>query len=134
MQYAVEKGLNSFLQACAPLNALVNKRIGNEFANKMDKPYVVFMLNAGQDTNMQVREQGDFRYAIKGVAEDLRTAGLIARALRTALHDQTFVIDDPYVIDRVQHTTIVKYTEMVDNVQIYHWGGVYRIRVSEVLT
>ncbi len=131
MQYALEKGLNAFLLACEPVNVFVNRRIANEFANKLDKPYLVFMLNAGQDTNMQQREQGDFRYAIKGVAVDIGTAGKIAAALRTALHEQTFALDNPWVIDRVQHTTVVKYSETVDNVQVYHWGGIYRIRVSE---
>ena len=131
MQYALEKGLNRFLLALDPLNVIVNKRIANEFANKMEKPYVVCMLNAGQDANLQQREQGEFRYAIKGVAKKVQTAGLIARVLRTGLHEQTFEIDAPYVMDRIQHTTVVKYTEMVDNVQIYHWGGIFRIRVSE---
>lgn len=133
MQYAVEKGLNACLQANAAINALVNHRIANEFANKMEKPYIVFMQNAGQDTNQQEREQGDFRYAIKGVATDLRTAALIAAALRTALHEQPFAVDAPYTVYRCQHTTIVKYMETADNVQIYHHGGIYRIRVSEEL-
>lgn len=131
MQYALEKGLYAFLLGLASLDGLVNNRIANEFANKLDKPYVLFALNAGQDTNMQQREQGDFRYVIKGVAMDLRTASRIADALRTGLHEQTFTVDAPWVIDRVQHTTAVKYVEIVDNVQIYHQGGIFRIRVSE---
>ena len=131
MQYAVEKGLNAYLQANVALNALVNHRIANEFADKLDKPYLVFMLNAGHDTNAQERDQGDFRYAIKGVATELRTAALIAQALRTALHQQTFAVDAPFKVYRVEHKTFISYVEKVDNTQIFHRGGIFKIRVSE---
>jgi Protein of unknown function (DUF3168) len=131
MQYAVEKGLNTFLLATAALTALVNTRIANDFANQLTRPYVLFALNAGMDTNLQKRNQGDFRYGIQGMADSLKAAADIAQVLRTALHDKTFTVDAPWKIDLVQHTTAISYVEMVDDVQIYHRGGIYRIRVSE---
>ena len=127
MQYQLVKGLNTFLRG---LN-LADGRVANTFANKLAKPYIVFMLNAGQDTNLQPRQQGDFRYAIKGVAETYMEAAQIADALRTALHEQTFTLDAPWKIDRIRHTTVIDYVEIVDDVQIYHHGGIYRIEMSE---
>lgn len=135
MQAEVERGLNQALLGNAGVAALVDERVVNEFARKVTWPYVVFMLNAGKDTNQQLREQGDLRYAIKGVTSEQdgggKTALLIAEALRAALHNQTFTVDAPWKVYRVEHTTIIKYVEQTEHTQIYHTGGIYRIQVSE---
>lgn len=135
MQEAVERGLYQALLSQAGVTDLVGERVTNEFARGLDFPYVVFMLNAGQDMNLQQRRQGDLRYVIKGVVSEAagggRTALLIATALQAALHDQTFTVEAPWKVYKVEHTTILKYVEQVDKTQIYHNGGIYRIRVSE---
>lgn len=135
MQGAVEKGLVAKLAGTTSITGLVGQRIANEFARGMAFPYVVFMLNAGQESNQQVRRMGDLRYAIKAVCSEDGGGGAtglqIADALYTALHEHPFVCDAPWKVWRIQRMSIIKFVEQTDKTQIYHHGGIYRIRVSE---
>lgn len=133
MKLALEKGLRATLVAA--VGDRVNNQVVNQYAKTVTFPYVIFMLNAGEDMNLQRRGQADLRYTIKAVVEEGGNAALlaaqIAQDIYTALHEVTFSIDPPYKVYRSQRLSIVKYVTTDDKKQFFHDGGVYRFRVSE---
>ena len=135
MQLLVEKGLNTVLKSDATLSALVGQRVVNSFAKEPVYPYVFFSHNSGGDTNLQRRGQADLMYLIKGMSTENTggkvLAAQIAEAIYNALHEKPFVIDAGWKVYRVQRTNIVQMVELDGDINYYHHGAMYRIRVSQ---
>lgn len=95
-------------------------------------PYVVFM-GAGRDTNESPRDVRYLDVTVKGISTSYAQAKRLAAHIRTALHgaDDTLNMGTVWQVYRSQHTTDIDYTETVETKQIYHVGGVYRIRINE---
>jgi hypothetical protein len=135
MQLQVEKGLKAALLADATLSSQIGTRCANQFAHELQKPYIVFSLNAGRDSNLQTRPLGDLNYLIKAVVGENSGGNLvaaqIAEAIYAALNDHSFAVDSPWAVYRVQRKTLISYVESnTEREQIYHQGAIYRIRVS----
>jgi hypothetical protein len=94
------------------------------------RPYVIFQYMAGGDTNDTPRRALDVRYMVKGVANGGASASAIAAAIEAALHDQLLTLASPWACYRMQHITPFTSIENIDQTQIYHVGGIYRIRAA----
>lgn len=130
----IEKGLRAELVGDAGVTALVSTRVYNQQApGGATYPYIVFSHQTGGDTNTTPTDEADVIYLVKGVSKSALEAQQIADAIRTALHKATLTLDDPWgaLSGGCQHTNIVKFTENVEQSQIHHAGGLYRVRAED---
>ena len=94
-------------------------------------PYVVYSIAGGGDDHLTPQASVDVRYTIKGVAKTAQTAGAIAGALRTALHEVEPSTGSPWTIYRCQADGMFMYPENDAKEQFWHAGDTYRIRATK---
>lgn len=94
-------------------------------------PYIIFTFAGGSDDGDTLLDSADFMYYIKGVANTAQEAGQIAAAIRDALHNQTFNLDDGWSVYHCQQKELISQVENVDRSQYHHRGASYRIRISQ---
>lgn len=134
-QAAIEVGLLAKLKASASLTALVGTRIFNEYAPiDTPRPFVVYMLNAGKESNEQGERLATCTHTILGVSNTGGDVVAIQGAIDAALHGQTLTVGIGWDFVDCKLMTPVSYMEDVDHDQFFKRGGNYRTRVSEVLT
>jgi hypothetical protein len=94
--------------------------------------YVVFQLQGGGDSNDTPRRNKDLIYTIRGVSDDgYKAAGLIDAAVDDLLHGATLTVSGwtNYWTHREQD---IEYSETTDDGRnIWHVGGLYRVRICE---
>jgi len=93
-------------------------------------PYIVYIFAGGGSDNSDPLDSGDVMYYVKAIARTAQTAGAIADAIRSTLHEQSVTIDSPWSVYRCQHNEVLTLVEDVEREQFYHAGGSYRIRFS----
>lgn len=94
------------------------------------KPYLIYNYQGGGDTNFIPRAAVDVTYQVKAVSEDQGEANALADLVRQRLHDAELSLASPWTAYRCQHTTGFKFLENDGRKQIYHAGGLYRIRAD----
>jgi hypothetical protein len=98
---------------------------GSEF------PYVVFTLMGGGDENETPHRTKNLIYQVRGVSKTSpANVGLIDAQIDARLHLQQITVTDwtNFWIGREGDFAL---TETVDNVNYYHAGGQYRIRLDQ---
>lgn len=131
-QKAIEAGLFAKLKASGSLVALVGTRIFNELAPvDTPRPFVIYMLNSGKESNEQGERLATCTHTVLGVAASAGEAANIQSAIDEALHEQTFTPGSGWAFVDCKLMTPVSYVEEVDRNQFFKRGGNYRTRVSE---
>lgn len=95
-------------------------------------PYIVFNQQGGGDTNDTPRRNKDLVYQVRAVADSsYRYAGLIDNAVDDLLHGVTLTVSgwSNWWTMREQDIEFVETTP--DGQNIWHVGGLYRIRICE---
>lgn len=93
--------------------------------------YVVFSYLAGGSENVTPRDSWDTRWGIEFVGSSPQTAGSAAGIIYDALHNNFDIgLDAPYQTIKMQHTARIDRIENIDRKQIWHAGGVYRLRAT----
>lgn len=100
-------------------------------AESAARPYIVFYMSSGGDTQSVPNELIDVRLGIKTVAISGTAAGAIASAIRDALNKQELNYGSGWKHIDCRETGLIDFVETVDRVQYYHSGGVYRLRASK---
>lgn len=95
------------------------------------RPYIVFYMSSGGDTQSVPNELIDVRIGIKAVAVSGTAAGNIASAIRDALNNQELNYGSGWKHIDCRETGLIDFVETVDRVQYYHSGGLYRLRASK---
>lgn len=94
-------------------------------------PYVIFQHMSGGDENVTQLDSFDVRYMVKVISTSGAEAASIAGLLRDRLHNSEAVMAvTGWGLMRVEHQTIISFTEFEENVKYWHRGGVYRIQAS----
>ena len=95
-------------------------------------PYVVYFLHGGIGDELSNPDRHiNILITIKAVsATSIASAGAIASAVDTALHNQSLTVTGWTVIQCARDWP-VRYTEHgIDGREIYHAGGIYRLRAG----
>jgi len=129
----VDDGVYDELAASGDLiTALGGTAIYNQIAPiDTEYPYVVYGLNGGSEDNETQVDSFNYTYFVRVVSDNALEAVQTAGTVRDVLHKCELALAGSWGTYSVQHTAPISYMEMVDNVPIYHSGGLYRIRGSE---
>lgn len=94
-------------------------------------PYVLFQYVAGGDENLTDLDTRRELWQIKAITDNHEQAGVLAAAIRSALHRQSLTITGWRHLWTIQENHVW----MVENAsrqQIYHAGGTFRIRAHKI--
>lgn len=128
---AVEAALYSKLAGDASVSGLVQTRIYNTLAPEdAQMPFVVFSLASGVEENLTPRQSVRLVYFVRAVAEQLEQAGLVADAIRNALHHQPLGVPgwENYWLAQITH---IRYLETDPGGRKYwHAGGEFEVKIA----
>lgn len=132
MYLVAVKALRAHLLADDAVNLGISGQVYSEIAPADAVfPYCVIALNAGGQVNLTQREHADMNLVIKAVGDDQTVVGLLAEAIRAALHEQDISSDDAHwAIQRCQQVATIHFLEPAGQVVYTHSGGIYRIRMD----
>lgn len=134
MLNAVYKAVIAKLKAASGVTSLLSSATAIyrlEAGQSAALPYIVVLFNSGGGVNLQQTDMLDVSMVVKAVSENPTTAGSVADAVRTALHEAELTFDGGWLHVTCQHTAAFEYAEPVDRRTFYHVGAVYRIRASK---
>jgi hypothetical protein len=129
---SIEDGLFDYLAAGTALTTALGGTAIYDTQAPLETatPYLIYSYQGGGDTNFIPRAAVDVTYQVKAVSEDQDEANVLADLVRSRLHDAELTFASPWTAFRCQHTTGYKFLENDGRKQLYHAGGLYRIRAD----
>jgi len=128
----VDQAIYEALTSDAALMAKVTGVYNALAPSSVSTPFVVFQEQAGTDAyTLRRRMLRSLLYQVKCVDRggSAKTAGEVYDLIDGVLHDASLSVAG-YATLYVRRESDVKYTEVVDGVQYWHVGGLYRVIVS----
>jgi len=94
-------------------------------------PYVIFQQQGGGDENITQVRYKNWLYTIKAISDvSMKTAGAIDAQIDTLMHGTTLTVTDWTNFQCVRETDISYSETTAEGRNIWHVGGIYRIRLA----
>jgi len=110
------------------LNAGISAVFDSQAPAAQALPYVLLLYVGGGYENQEKLDTRNELWQVKGIADDHAAAHTLAAQIHAALHGQALSISGWRHLWTTQ-TDQVWLVEQVAGVQVYHAGGVFRVRL-----
>lgn len=106
--------------------------VRNSVDNGIDYPFCIISHNSGGAANRYRTRMGDLYFVVKAVAlGDAEQAAYLGNRIYEALHEATLTDLGDWQVWRCQMEGKIHYSSIEAEIETWHDGGIFRLRMSK---